>query len=75
MRNRPWLVSLIILTLIVPTAFAAKEPRNEPVGAIGGSSSSIDWAVGADRAKAILTVTAPDGDTMTFEFAGSSKPS
>jgi hypothetical protein len=57
------------------TARAAGDRQNEPVAHTVASLSAVEWQVGVDGERVVLTVSGPDGFTYSKSFASGSNPS
>ena len=75
MKNRRHLPSILVLLFVIaPVSAVLAQSTDNQFAAITGLGSSVRWDVAGPHAAVTLTVSSPDGQVFTREFASGNAP-
>jgi hypothetical protein len=73
-KHLPWLLCFVFVIASCPAALAQSANDPNQFAAVTGMGSSVRWDVAGPHAAVTLTVSTPDGQVFTKEFAGGTSP-
>lgn len=74
MNNRKHLLSVFCVAFVIACSTAALAQSSDQFAAVTGMGASVRWDVAGPHASATLSVSAPDGQVISKEFAAGATP-